>query len=123
MWPFKDEKIIITREEVIDLLPDADFIQVLDREYILPSMDDILEVLGEDLTTYIAETNDCDDFAYRAKGLASGHGWPFAIAYPHKIGHIMNMFISKDKQVMLLEPQTREVKKEGGQYTYNSIVI
>ena len=109
MWPFPEHREVekISRSVLIQLLPDAEFISCVDRVYSLPTNSEVLEVLGKDNTVYIPEINDCDDFAYRAKGLASGRNWPFAVVYTGD--HYLNGWINNLKEWAYMEPQTREI--------------
>jgi len=122
MWPFKKEKdLILSRFEILDLLPPAQYYQVLDRSYILPSNDQVLSTLGKDWSSYLAEYNDCDDYAFRAKGKVAGRGWPFAVTWINS-SHYINMFINRQKEVIFIEPQSRSFY-ELKIITINSIIM
>jgi len=113
MWPFKPKRIPkkITRSRLIELLPNAEFISCVDRVYSLPTTEEVLEALGQDTTTYQSEINDCDDFAYRAKGLATGRNWPFAVV--HVPGHVMCGWVNDHQEWVWMEPQTRVIGNKG----------
>lgn len=123
MWPFskKKEPIIATRSDIIQILPDSLYYQVLDRQYILPTNEEVLSALGKDYALYTAEYNDCDDFAFRAKGKISGRGWPFAVIWVNN-NHYMNLFVNDKREVVVLEPQGRLIHKEEIKI-FNSIIM
>lgn len=61
---------------------------------------------------YLAETFDCDDFAYSLQGAFSVLPWsalPVGIVWTDR--HAMNIFISDKQAVWFVEPQTYEIKQ------------
>lgn len=107
MWPWgKRVAEKVSKSEIVGLLPytKADPI-VFDRSYLLPTDEEVLDVLGSDTSVFYPELNDCDDYAFRAKGRASGRGWPFAIVWVP--GHVLTGWINDKKQMVYFEPQSR----------------
>lgn len=80
---------------------------VFDRRYSLPTDDEVLSVLGSDFSAFEDEVNDCDDYAFRAKGLVAGRGWPFAVVWVP--GHLLVAWVNDRKQVTFCEPQGRRI--------------
>ena len=97
----------VTRAEIVSLIPDAEFVQILDRDYFLPSDEEVLDKLGKDITIYESEKNDCDDFAFQAKGLICSNGWPFGVAFVNG-SHYINVYVNDKKEFVFFEPQTRK---------------
>ena len=127
MWPWSKKLPVVTmtRAEVLDLLPTAEYYELLKESYILPSDQEVLDVLGRDNSTYDHDINDCNDYAYRAKGLVAGRGWPFAVVWIRGTvnpKHSINLYVNRDKKVVLLEPQTRMVYADVIQ-KFHSILI
>jgi hypothetical protein len=108
-WPFKKrvpEKI--KKTDLLDLLPytPTDPL-VFDRVYSLPTDGEVLAVLGSDFSEFEDEVNDCDDYAFRAKGLTAGLGWPFAVIWIP--GHILVGWVNDKKAWTFCEPQGRRI--------------
>ena len=70
-----------------------------------------------DLYTYQSEYFDCDNFSYRLMGNLSIPNWaalPFGILWvglPNGGGHALNIFIDKNREVWIVEPQNDRVYK------------
>lgn len=106
-WPFKKrvaEKI--KKSDLIGLLPYTPTDPIIfDRFYSLPTDDEVLQVLGSDFSAFEDEVNDCDDYAFRAKGLVAGKGWPFAIVWVE--GHVLVGWVNDKKEFVFCEAQGR----------------
>lgn len=110
MWPFtkkrKPEKI--SKVELIGLLPYTKTDPfIFDREYSLPTDSEVLAVLDSDYSAFEYEVNDCDDYAFRAKGLVAGNGWPFAVVWINQ-NHMIIGWFNDQKTWTWYEPQTRK---------------
>lgn len=108
-WPFKKrvaEKL--KKSDLVGLLPytPTDPI-VFDRFYSLPTDEEVLHVLGSDFSTFEDEVNDCDDYAFRAKGLVAGRGWPFAVIWT--TGHLLVGWVNDRREMVYCEPQGRRI--------------
>jgi len=109
-WPWKKKRVLetISKLDLLDYLPHSKTDPlVFDRTYRLPTDDEVLHLLGNDYSLYDAEINDCDDYAFRAKGLASGRGWPFAVVWING-SHMINAWLNADREWMWLDPQNRK---------------
>jgi len=114
MWPFsqKPKSNIMLRAELLQKLPRCEVVIAEDRAYVLPSDSDVFAALGTDWSKYLAEINDCDDYVWRAKGKAAGHGWPVAavkVVLLDGSAHYINGWINDRREWVLFEPQTREI--------------
>lgn len=112
MWPFADKPkpVTILKAELLKIVPKTSKITIADdRVYICPTAEQVTTRLGTDFSAYIAEYNDCDDYAYRAKGKASGKCWAFGVVkITNQMGaHRLNCYINERKEFVLWEPQTR----------------
>jgi hypothetical protein len=112
MWLIKDKPktVIINRKDLLELLPPTNLITVAeDRVFICPRLEQVEEQLQSDSTKYVPEYNDCDDFAYRAKGKIAGRCWAFGVIKIKLIKgcHMLNCFVNEKKEFILWEPQTR----------------
>uniref|UniRef100_A0A6M3L030 Uncharacterized protein n=1 Tax=viral metagenome TaxID=1070528 RepID=A0A6M3L030_9ZZZZ len=85
-----------------------------DKDYRLCSYDDIALFMAQDETNkigYESEDFDCDDFAYRLMGQFSVQGWAdlcFGIIWTET--HAFNLFVTEDKEILFIEPQTDEIR-------------
>jgi len=106
-WFKEVPAVIAARSEVVSLLPLSKYILVLDREYELPHDSDVIAALGKDWSRYTCNRNDCDDYAFRAKGKVAGARWPFGVAFIND-NHMINIWVNDKKQVVLFDPQMRK---------------
>jgi hypothetical protein len=105
-WPWtkrKPEKIL--KAELLKLIPNSEIRFALDREYSLPTNREVFDLLGVDNRPFIPEQDDCDDFAFRAKGRMAGSGYPFAVAWIDD--HVINGWLNDQREWVWMEPQTR----------------
>lgn len=120
-------------------------ILTLDGNYDLPSLPSLISFLKYDTTNlleYVPETVDCDDFARILQGdvlktIASqhkgevGNGIAFGTLYgdisldgvEEPYPHAMNVCITADHRVILIEPQTDQVFVPNSKSTYWAIII
>lgn len=114
----KKEREEITAGNLVHLLTkefgsDA-VIYLVDYDYHLIDYAEMERFLAEDktnLSKYVAEYHDCDDFSFRLMGQVSIPGWSdiaFGIVFvmTPQGGHAVNCFVSTAKEVYLIEPQT-----------------
>lgn len=84
-----------------------------DGDYLLCSYDDIAFFLAQDETNkfeYSAEDYDCDDFSYRLMGQFSIPKWSdLCLGICWTQTHAFNCFITEDKDLLFIEPQTDEI--------------
>ena len=101
---------MITEQEIKDILPSGYKI-ILDKEYILPSDDDVLSAVKSFIEKrgvfkFKSGARDCDNAAVEMLAGMSGKGWPFALAVLE--GHAVCLYINDKKEVKYIEPQTGE---------------
>jgi hypothetical protein len=98
----------ISRLEIIKLLPDAEFIELLDEEYQLPTDKEFFKALGFDKSKY-GKWNNCNHYTARAKGKLQGRGWPvFDCFIKGTINqkHSVLAYINDQKKFKVVEAQT-----------------
>jgi hypothetical protein len=109
-WPWNKKRAPekIKKSDLVGLLPytPTDPI-VFDRAYSIPTDEEVIAALGSDFSSFEDEANDCDDFAFRAKGLVAGKGWPFAIVWV--IGHVLVAWVNDKRELVWCEPQGRRI--------------
>jgi len=116
--PLKD----ISHSEVLTLLqaefPNA-YVILTDAKYKTTTKKEIERYLKEDITDeykYISEYFDCDDFSHRLMGNLHNPDWghlTFGIVHT-KVpngAHAVNIFISDQNKVYLIEPQNDKIFK------------
>jgi len=93
---------------------------ISDTRYRLPSVDTIKKLLDADDTdklNYVEDFADCDDYAFALQGAQEkyfwGKGYAFGILwyYNERFGHAVNLFIDRDRQLYIVEPQSDAVLK------------
>jgi hypothetical protein len=90
-----------------------------DQKYNLASVEDIKNILSMDDTDrakYVAETYDCDEFAYRLMGQFSTPEWAgfaFGIMWVQtpSFRHAVNCFVDNELQFWVIEPQNDRIFK------------
>jgi len=90
-----------------------------DNKYRTTTKDELIRFLKWDMTDswkYVSEFFDCDDFSNSIFGSISNPDWgclPFGIVWAEVPGggHAINCFISSDREVFIIEPQTDVVMK------------
>ena len=99
-----------------------------DQSYKLIYLQSMKEFLANDDTdskTWIKQYHDCDDFSYRLMGQASTPEWAclaFGIAWSKT--HAFNIFVSANKNIYLIEPQSDKViKLEDATGAYSNIQL
>ena len=107
----------ITNIEILNLLHDLGILpsavaEVSDDYYYTTDINTIKEFLAYDKTNYKAyqsEIFDCDDFSLVLDGRVDlwQPALPFGIAWSKT--HAFNIFIDKDKNIWIIEPQTDAV--------------
>jgi len=113
--PKKDKKLRwkTAYDALREALGDDCSLMLVDNSYYSISKADMHAWLETDPTNegkYVPEYHDCDDFAFRLKGAVSGPGMSkYAIAWACSEVHAYNLFISPDRQVYLIEPQTDQI--------------
>lgn len=127
MRPFADKPkpVTILKAELLKIVPQTDSVTVADdRVYICMTADEVKKCLGDDSTAYVAEYNDCDDYAWRAKGKVSGRCRAFgAVKIIRPEGaHRLNCYINERKEFVLWEPQTRK-EYDGEVLSYVDIIF
>lgn len=123
-WDAVDNTFVV--EKLIEAYPYAK-IYIADAVYYVCSRETIEEFLASDPTDqerYVTETYDCDDFSFRLMG--QFHEKPYAalafgIAWSRVHGY--NIFVSKEGEVLLIEPQTDEILKPSKDEVYNTELI
>lgn len=109
-WTWKKQRVpeVISKLQLLDLLPYSKTDPLIfDREYRLPTDDEVLAVLGSDYSAFESETNDCDDYAFRAKGLVAGKGWPLAVCWINR-NHLINAWLNDQRKWVWFEAQIRK---------------
>jgi len=109
-WPFSKKRVSekIKKSDLVGLLPYTKTDPIIfDRLYTLPADSEVLAVLGDDFSTFEDERNDCDDYAFRAKGLVAGRGWPFAVLWVP--GHLLVGWVNDRREMVYCEPQGRKI--------------
>jgi hypothetical protein len=89
------------------------YIFMSDSTYKTTSIDELMRFIKSDPTNeyrYISEYHDCDDFSFQLMGSIHSVEWgalPFGITWLNKPSgnHAMNIFIDKDHEIYLIEPQ------------------
>jgi len=116
-WDIDSSEVLTTLRA--ELGPDCK-IYLSDVDYKTTKIDYIKNFLSSDDTNYynyIADLYDCDDFSYRLHGQLSVPGWGdltfgiFWAGMPGGGGHAVNIFLDKDREVWLIEPQNDSVYK------------
>lgn len=110
---------IVTLDELVGIikgkLPNAQ-VNYSDNTYALCTYDDIAWMLLNDQTDkmeYESEELDCDDFSYRLLGQFSVPKWShlaFGIIWSDT--HAFNFFVTEDKKVLFVEPQTDAITED-----------
>lgn len=112
---------VIKSDELEKILRDAfgkdASIYLVDYDYYLVDKAEMEKFLAEDKTNmdeYIPEYHDCDDFSFRLMGQVSVPGWSglaFGIVFAliPGGGHAINCFVSEDKKVYIVEPQSDKI--------------
>ena len=101
------------------------YLQLADEEYYCPPLSDIRKLVKQnkiDRLTYSAEKFDCDDFAVSLKSIFIKHAYKNKERrYPHCLGiimggkllgnipHAINIVISNQLKVYLIEPQEDKI--------------
>lgn len=86
---------------------------ISDKRYYLPSVEDVQTFLALDDTDkekYVTQFFDCDDFSFRLMGQIHVKPWAslaFGIAWSRV--HAFNVFIGKDEQFYVVEPQNDKI--------------
>jgi len=108
-WPWRKKvSATISKVELLGYLPYSKTDPlVFDRTYRLPKDAEVMAVLGSDYSSFEDEDNDCDDYAFRAKGMTAGKGWPFALVWINS-SHLLNGWLNDQREWVWLEPQTRQ---------------
>ena len=87
---------------------------ITDMYYKTPSVQSVKNALKLDLTnteTYMPIWYDCDDFSFRLHGFFSIGEWAATtMGIAHSKLHAFNFFITSDKKVYIIEPQTDVVR-------------
>lgn len=96
-------------------------IHLSDGNYHLPSVPEVNEILNDDdlnLTKYVSELMDCDDYALLLKAEFVVRQNMYRKENPYCFGevwgefptpHAINLFIDNNHQVWFVEPQTDEI--------------
>lgn len=96
-------------------------IHLADGNYYLPSVPEVKEILDDDdlnLTKYIPEVSDCDDYSLLLKAEFVVRQNMYRKESPYCFGeiwgefpnpHAINIFIDNNHQVWFVEPQTDEI--------------
>lgn len=92
-------------------------VYLVDWNYRLVDKREMEVFLANDKTNlekYVPEYHDCDDFSFRLMGQTSIPSWSdtaFGIVFAQtpEGGHAINCFVTNDKKVFLIEPQTDQV--------------
>lgn len=116
----KGKKKIIEWSKAYDILQDGlgkeCTLYLVDGKYRVPTLESMRKFLEEDktnLSKYVSEWHDCDDFAFRLMGQFSIPGWSdiaFGIAISST--HMYNCFIGTDDGKMvvyIVEPQSDRI--------------
>jgi len=123
-WERVDYTYIV--EKLVEAYPFAK-IYLADQYYWVCPREDIEEFLASDPTDreeYVVEAHDCDDYSFRLMGqfhskpysaLAFGIAWSKVHAY--------NIFISKEGEVLLVEPQADQILTPSKDEAYNTELI
>ena len=109
----------ISYQELWDLIkgryPDCELF-LSDMDYLLCSYDDIALFLAQDETNkmgYVAEDRDCDDHSYRLLGQFSIPDWSaLCLGIIWTNVHAFNCFVTEDRELLFIEPQTDEISEE-----------
>lgn len=107
----------IVSNDVKTLLADFDEIKLSDSSYKLVDIERLKKFLkynNTDRRVYKKIKHDCDDFSYILQGdvtrwdsdLAFGIAW---VHKPNGVYHAMNVCITTDYEVVLIEPQTDRI--------------
>ena len=123
-WEPVDNTYVV--EKLIGAFPYAK-IYIADAIYYVCPHQTIESFLAEDPTDrerYVTETYDCDDFSFRLMG--QFHAKPYAalafgIAWSQV--HAYNIFVSKEGEVLIVEPQTDEILKPSKEEIYDTELI
>ncbi len=76
------------------------------------SMKEFLEFDKTDREKWVKTYHDCDDFSYRLMGQASTPAWAgIAFGMAWSKSHAFNIFVSADRVVYLIEPQSDKIIK------------
>jgi len=102
---------------VMQLFKSVDNLQLTDTNYKLVDVDKLKTFLARNSTSsrqYVSDSNDCDDFALILLGDVTrwDSSLAFGIAFVVKEDgdyHALNVLISTQKKVYLVEPQSDEV--------------
>lgn len=93
-------------------------IYLADSRATLPTYNDIAAFLAQDDTnhmTYKSSDLDCDDFAHRLKGQFSVPGWShILLGTVWTSGHAQNWVITKDEELLFIEPQADRLEADIG---------
>ena len=96
-------------------------IHLADGNYHLPSVPEVKEILDDDdlnLTKYVSEVRDCDDYSLLLKAEFVVRQNMYRKESPYCFGeiwgefptpHAINLFIDNNHQVWFVEPQTDEI--------------
>lgn len=110
----------VIKKKLLKVFPNLEVPWLRDKEYELPLLSDVEEFVKDskvDEYHFIGEDFDCDDFALQLHAeVKRKHHWAFGEAFGDKINgipilHNLNIFISSNGNVYLLEPQTDEIWK------------
>jgi hypothetical protein len=126
-----DKKV---REMISVACPHARFIWLTDREYILPKLSEVKEMIADSKIThmtYIANIQECEEFALqlhaeikRKRGAQAADGkipskewksWAIGECFAIKVGnvraaHNLNI-VACEEGVFLIEPQTKQISR------------
>lgn len=106
----------ITSARIKTLIPEAGLSRIYDFYLYTINKKQVQQVLEDypdiDSTAYVANNHDCDDFAFRLKGVFSQPSLSkYTFGYAMGIRHVFNFFIDKNEQIWLVEPQTAKIWK------------
>lgn len=128
-WEKVDHVFIL--EELLEVGLGQAKLYLADRDYYLPTLQDIFDFLDGDETdkehyTKGSDYYDCDDFSFRLMGQFQVKPWsavPLAIVWSGV--HAYNLIIVTQDGVFLIEPQTDRVFRPtvNGKLTYDSELI
>ena len=113
-----------------DIFSDAS-IYMSDDRYDYVNKNKLLTFLAGDktnLATYIPEDYDCDDFSFRLMGQFHLQGSGFedkaiGIIWLQQPAHALNVCVTKERKVLLIEPQTDKVYVRPEDYIGQLVVM
>jgi hypothetical protein len=119
----EEKNIRITSQDVYKILKDAGWIDtnnmpiwfILDSEFVLPSDQEVQEILESDRTDekpYVPERGDCDNYAFELRHAFGRLGWAvgmIAVDTGTPPLHAIFFYINEDRKPIAIEPQDDSV--------------